>query len=50
MPATAIVMSMVGDQALKRELFFNNRALQPVNFGQRKAWASGGVEFNWSPG
>ena len=35
---------------LKRQLFFNNPAHQPANIGYRKAWASGGCEWNWSPG
>ena len=35
---------------LERELFFSNPAHQPNNIGYRKAWASGGCEWNWSPG
>ena len=33
-----------------RELFFANPAHQPANIGYRKAWSSGGCEWNWSPG
>eukprot|EP00948_MAST-09A_sp_MAST-9A-sp1_P004201 g4201.t1 len=33
-----------------RQLFFNNPAHQPANIGYRKAWSSGGAEWNWSPG
>lgn len=36
----------VYDKRLKRELFLNNRANQPVNFAIRKAWTSGGVEVS----
>ena len=38
------------DKKKKRQLFFNNPAHQPNNIGYRKAWASGGCEWNWSPG
>ena len=38
------------DKVGKRELFLNNPALQPVNFANRGAWTSGGIEFNWNPG
>merc|ERR1719174_1057871 len=34
----------------KRQLFFNNPAHQPNNIGYRKAWTSGGCEWNWAPG
>ena len=34
----------------KRELFYNNPAHQPANIGYRKAWSSGGCEWNWAPG
>ena len=34
----------------KREMLFNNPAHQPANIGLRKAWTSGGCEWNWSPG
>ena len=34
----------------ERELFFKNPAHQPANIGYRKAWVSGGCEWNWSPG
>lgn len=33
-----------------RQLFFNNPAHQPGNIGYRKAWSSGGCEWNWGPG
>ena len=33
-----------------RQLFFNNPAHQPGNIGYRKAWSSGGCEWNWAPG
>ena len=35
---------------LKRQMFFNNPAHQPANIGYRKAWVSGGAEWNWAPG
>ena len=38
------------DKKKKRQLFFNNPAHQPNNIGYRKAWVSGGCEWNWSPG
>ena len=31
-------------------MVYNNRAHQPANIGARKAWAAGGIEWNWSPG
>lgn len=34
----------------KRQLIFNNPAHQPANIGYRKAWSSGGMEWNWAPG
>lgn len=34
----------------RRHLIFNNPAHQPANIGYRKAWSSGGCEWNWSPG
>ena len=34
----------------QRQLFFNNPAHQPANIGYRKAWSSGGAEWNWGPG
>ena len=37
-------------KTLGRQLFFNNPAHQPANIGYRKAWSSGGAEWNWSPG
>eukprot|EP00966_Prymnesium_polylepis_P319864 7376289-Prymnesium_polylepis.2 len=33
-----------------KQLFFNNPAHQPANIGYRKAWSSGGAEWNWAPG
>lgn len=38
------------DKVREREWLFNNRAHQPANIGALKAWASGGCEWNWSPG
>jgi hypothetical protein len=38
------------DKKRQRDLLFNNRAHQPANIGALKAWASGGAEWNWSPG
>ena len=35
---------------LKREFFMRNPALQPADYSMRKAWVSGGVEWNWTPG
>jgi hypothetical protein len=37
-------------KTLKRQMFFNNPAHMPDNIGYRKAWASGGCEWNWAPG
>ena len=34
----------------KRQLIYNNPAHQPNNIGYRKAWTSGGAEWNWAPG
>eukprot|EP00040_Diaphanoeca_grandis_P023668 m.129101 g.129101 ORF g.129101 m.129101 type:complete len:792 (+) comp29375_c0_seq12:86-2461(+) len=34
----------------KRQLLYNNPAHQPDNIGYRKAWTSGGCEWNWAPG
>jgi len=34
----------------KRQLLYNNPAHQPSNIGYRKAWTSGGAEWNWAPG
>ena len=33
-----------------RQLIYNNPAHQPSNIGYRKAWTSGGCEWNWAPG
>jgi len=38
------------DKKLGRDVLFNNRAHQPANIAALKAWASGGAEWNWSPG
>ena len=38
------------DKRNDRQMFFNNPAHQPANIGYRKAWTSGGCEWNWSPG
>jgi Domain of unknown function (DUF5107) len=38
------------DKTLNRHMFFKNPAHQPGNIGYRKAWTSGGCEWNWSPG
>lgn len=38
------------DKKNNREMFFNNPAHQPANIGALKAWAAGGLEWNWSPG
>jgi len=35
---------------MKRQMFYNNPAHQPENIGYRKAWTSGGAEWNWAPG
>eukprot|EP00658_Telonema_sp_P-2_P038159 TRINITY_DN2741_c0_g2_i2.p1 TRINITY_DN2741_c0_g2~~TRINITY_DN2741_c0_g2_i2.p1 ORF type:complete len:753 (-),score=124.49 TRINITY_DN2741_c0_g2_i2:115-2373(-) len=34
----------------RRQLVYNNPAHQPSNIGYRKAWTSGGAEWNWAPG
>eukprot|EP01062_Namystynia_karyoxenos_P073074 TRINITY_DN69916_c0_g1_i1.p1 TRINITY_DN69916_c0_g1~~TRINITY_DN69916_c0_g1_i1.p1 ORF type:complete len:812 (+),score=297.14 TRINITY_DN69916_c0_g1_i1:83-2437(+) len=38
------------NKKLGRHMFYNNPAHQPSNIGYRKAWVSGGAEWNWSPG
>lgn len=38
------------DKKRSREWLFSNRAHQPANIGALKSWASGGSEWNWSPG
>jgi hypothetical protein len=38
------------DKRNGKDLFFNNPAHQPANIGTLKAWAAGGIEWNWSPG
>ena len=38
------------DKKRKRQLIYNNPAHQPSNIGYRKAWTSGGAEWNWAPG
>jgi hypothetical protein len=40
----------VYDKTLKRDWVFANPAHQPANVAVLKAWTSGGIEFNWSPG
>jgi hypothetical protein len=40
----------VYDKTLKRNWVFDNPAHQPANVAVLKAWTSGGIEFNWSPG
>ena len=32
-----------------REFFMRNPALQPADYSMRKAWTSGGIEWNWTP-
>ncbi len=38
------------DKEFDRELVFANPAHQPANIAVLKAWTSGGIEYNWSPG
>jgi hypothetical protein len=38
------------DKVRQKDVLFNNRAHQPANIGALKSWASGGCEWNWSPG
>lgn len=38
------------DKKRGKDVLFNNRAHQPANIAALKAWASGGAEWNWSPG
>jgi len=38
------------DKTRERDILFNNRAHQPANIAALKSWASGGCEWNWSPG
>ena len=40
----------VYDKVRKREWVYNNKAHQPANIATLKAWTSGGIEWNWSPG
>ncbi len=40
----------VYDKARGRDWTFSNPAHQPANIAVLKAWTSGGIEFNWSPG
>ena len=40
----------VYDKAAGRDWVFANPAHQPSNIAVLKAWSSGGIEFNWSPG
>ena len=40
----------VYDKALQRDWVFANPAHQPANVAVLKAWTSGGIEWNWSPG
>lgn len=53
---TDVVPSVAGkvwntvDKVNGRDMFFDNKAHQPANIGALKAWAAGGLEFNWSPG
>ena len=38
------------DKARGRDWTFANPAHQPANIAVLKAWTSGGIEYNWSPG
>eukprot|EP01079_Euglenida_sp_SAG-EU17-18_P004846 gene4846-880_t len=38
------------NKKLGKQMFYNNPAHQPENIGYRKAWTSGGCEWNWAPG
>jgi hypothetical protein len=38
------------DKKAQKDMVFNNPAHQPDNIGYRKAWTSGGSEWNWGPG
>ena len=49
-PQYAGKISAIYDKKRQRDLLFDNRAHQPANIGALKAWASGGCEWNWSPG
>ena len=40
----------VHDKARGRDWTFANPAHQPANIAVLKAWTSGGIEWNWSPG
>jgi hypothetical protein len=40
----------VYDKARGRDWTFSNPAHQPANIAVLKAWSSGGIEWNWSPG
>jgi hypothetical protein len=43
-------VSSIFDKNGNRENLFHNPAHQPALIGALKAWTSGGMEFNWSPG
>ena len=40
----------VYDKIRNKDWVFSNPAHQPANIAVRKAWTSGGIEWNWSPG
>jgi hypothetical protein len=44
------VNSIVDKANNNRENLFKNAAHQPASIGVLKAWTSGGLEWNWSPG
>ena len=43
-------ISGIYDVKRQRDLIFDNKVHQPANIGALHAWASGGAEWNWSPG
>ena len=49
-PSIAGKVWNIFDKENNREMLFNNKAHQPANIGALKAWAAGGLEWNWSPG
>jgi len=49
-PAFAGKVWGITDKVNKREMLFDNPAHQPANIADLRAWASGGCEWNYSPG
>ena len=50
MPQWGARIWTVYDKIRNKDWVFSNPAHQPANIAVRKAWTSGGIEWNWSPG